>query len=177
MSGGQCATRADLEPDTGRRCSSRSAAKARRGPGRCSVPRSTRGSCEAKVRQQTIEMKIEGYLLDSLVMHLRRLDVGGHGGCKEAELAHVRRGVDVDALREVVVRRVRGSEVRGQPTVHHGVDELCRLREEKLADVVDRETGLLHGVCDSHSLEVATVVGGAGLAIEERVIGGFAKVS
>lgn len=112
------------------------------------------------------------YVLDCLVVHLSRLDVRRDWVGEVAELSDVRRRVDVDALDVVVERWVGRSQVGGQPAVHRRVDELSALREQELADVVQRKTRLLHGVRDRHRLEVAAVVDLAGLAINERVVGG-----
>ena len=97
-------------------------------------------------------------LLDSLVVHLRGLDVGRDGVGKVTQLADISSSVDVDALREVVVRRFGRGEVGRETAVHGRVDELRALREEQLAHVMDRETSLLHCVSDGHGLEVATVM-------------------
>lgn len=114
----------------------------------------------------------EEHVLDGLVVHLRGLDVRRDGVGKVAKLANIRGGVDVDTLREVVVRRIRCGEVRRQTAVHRWVDQLCALREQELADVVDGQARLLHRVGDSHRLEVAAVVNDAGLPVNERVVGG-----
>lgn len=105
-------------------------------------------------------------------MHLSRLNVRRHWVGEIAKLSNVRRRVDVDTLDVVVERRVGRSQVGGQAAVHRRVDELSALREQELADMVERETRLLHGVRDRHRLEVAAVVDLAGLAINERVVGG-----
>lgn len=105
-------------------------------------------------------------------MHLSRLDVRRHRVGEVAKLSDVRRGMDVDTLDVVVERRVGRSQVGGQAAVHRRVDKLSALREQELADVVKRKTGLLHGVRDRHRLEVAAVVDLAGLSINERVVGG-----
>lgn len=112
------------------------------------------------------------YVLDCLIVHLSRLDVCRHWVGEVAKLPDVRRGVDVDTLDVVVERRVGRSQVGGQAAVHRRVDELSALCEQELSDVVERETRLLHGVCDRHCLEVAAVVDLAGLSINERVVGG-----
>ena len=105
-------------------------------------------------------------------MHLRRLDVRGDRVGKVAELTDICGGVDIDTLGEVVVRRVRRSKVRWQAPVHLGVDELCALGKQELANVVQRKANFLHRVRDSHSLEVTAVVHLAGLAVDQRVVGG-----
>lgn len=105
-------------------------------------------------------------------MHLSRLDVRRHWIGEVAKLSDVCGGMDVDTLNVVVERGVSRSQVGGQAAVHRRVDELSALREQELADVVERKTGLLHGVRDRHRLEVAAVVDLAGLSINERVVRG-----
>lgn len=112
------------------------------------------------------------YILDCLVVHLSRLDVRRHWVGEVAELSDVRRSVNVDALDVVVERRVGRSKVGGQAAVHRRVDKLSALREQELADVVERKTSLLHSIRHRHRLEVTAVVDLAGLAINERVVGG-----
>ena len=88
-----------------------------------------------------------------------------------SQLANVRRSMDVNTLRKIVVRRIGRSQARGQAAVHRRVEKLSELREEQLADVVQREPRLLHCVRDGHRLEVAAVVHLARLPIDERIIG------
>ena len=72
----------------------------------------------------------------------------------------------------VVDRRVGTRHGGGEPTVERRVQELSRLSKENLAEVVQRKTGLLHGIGHSHSLEVASVMHCAVLSIDQWVIGG-----
>lgn len=113
--------------------------------------------------------------LDRLIVHLSRLYVSRNRVGEVAEFADVCGGVDVDTFGEVIVGRISRGEIRRETTVHHRVDKLRALREEQFANVVEGETGLLHGVSDGHSLEIATVVNTAGLAVNERVIGSCNK--
>lgn len=105
-------------------------------------------------------------------MHFGTLDVRRDGVREESELAHVRSSGNIQPLSVVVDRRIGRSKRRRKAAVECGVQELGRLRKENLAEMVERQTGLLHRVCDSHRLEVSTVVDVAGLAINKRVIGG-----
>lgn len=88
----------------------------------------------------------------------------------------VRCGGDIKTLAVVVDGRVRSSQVRWQAAVHRWVKKLGGLREEELAEVVQRETSLFHGVGDVHGLEVASVVDLAGFSVDEWVVGGYKHV-
>ena len=103
-------------------------------------------------------------------MHLRRLHVRRDRVREMSQLADIRRRVDVDALGEIVVRRVGCGEARGQAAVHRRVEELSELREEQLAYVVQRKPRFLHRVRDGHRLEVAAVVHLARLSVDQRVV-------
>lgn len=72
----------------------------------------------------------------------------------------------------IVHRRVGRSQRRRETTVEHRIDKLSSLRKEQSANVIERETGLLHCVGYSHSLEIATVVNISCGWIDERVIRG-----
>ena len=109
-------------------------------------------------------------LLHSLIMHLSGLHMGRHRVGKVSQLPNVSGSVDVDTLGVVVKRRVGGGQAGWQSTVHSRVHQLCRLREEDLADVVQGKTRFLHRVRDSHSLEVAAVVHLTRLPVDERVV-------
>jgi hypothetical protein len=106
-----------------------------------------------------------------LVVHLSRLHMCGDRVGQVTELANVCSSVNINTLRKVVVRWLGRSKIRRQTTIHGRVDQLSALREEQLANMVDRQTGLLHRIGHSHSLEVTTVVHLASLSVNERVIG------
>lgn len=99
----------------------------------------------------------------------------GHRVGEVSELPYVGRGVNVNALGEVVVRRVGGCKVGGQTAVHGRVHELGALREQKLAEVVHGEPRLLHRVRDRHGLEVTAMVHLASLTVNERVVSGYRR--
>ena len=90
---------------------------------------------------------------------------------KEAQFTHVCSGVNVDSFRVIVDRRVSGSEVRWEPSVHRQVHEFCGLREEQFTDVVQFQTSLLHCIGDCHSLEITTVMDFTSLTVNERIVG------
>ena len=104
-------------------------------------------------------------------MKFGRLDVSRDRVREIAQLANVRGGMDVDTLGEVVVRCVGRSEVRRQATVHLRVDELGALRKQQLANMMQGKTSLLHGICHSHSLEVASMMHLSSLTINQGIVG------
>jgi len=77
---------------------------------------------------------------------------------------------DVDTLCMIIKRWVSSSERWRQTPIHGRVDELCALCEEQLAEVVKAQTSLLHGVGNSHGLEVTTVVNHTRFTVNERVV-------
>lgn len=104
-------------------------------------------------------------------MHLGRLDVCRYRIGEVPQLGDVCSRCDVNALRVVVERWIRGSERWGQAAVHCRVDELGALGEHDLAEMVQAKTGLFHGVGHSHGLEVAAVMYLSGFTVHERVVG------
>jgi hypothetical protein len=110
-------------------------------------------------------------LLDSLVVHLRALDVGRDRVRKESKLTDVCRRGDIDTLCVVVQRWVGRRERGRQAAVHGGVQELRALSEEQLSDVVQCKSCGLHRGGDSHGLEVTTVVYATGFAVNQGVVG------
>lgn len=108
--------------------------------------------------------------LDSLVVHLSRLNVGRNRVCKVAEFRNICCRCDVNAFRVVVEGRISGSHGWRKAIVHSRVDEFRALCKEKLADMMKGKTGFLHRVGDGHSLEIAAMVNCAGLAINEGII-------
>lgn len=116
-------------------------------------------------------------LLDSLIVHLRALDMRRYGVGEEPELAHVCRGGDIEPLCVIVHRRVRGRERGGKATVECRVQELGRLGKHNLSEVVKSQAGLFHCVGHGHRLEVSAVVDMSGLAVNKRVIGSYSQRS
>lgn len=66
-------------------------------------------------------------LLDSLVVHLSRLDVCGHRAGKVTKLSNVGSGGDIDTLCVVVQGGISGGERWRETVVHCGIDELGAL--------------------------------------------------
>jgi len=103
-------------------------------------------------------------------MHLRALDVGSDRICQPGKFAHIRGRSNIKALREIVYAWVRRSEVRWETTVEGRIDELRHLRKDKLANMLECQTGAFHSRSDRHGLEVTTMMHCARLAINKGVI-------
>ena len=74
--------------------------------------------------------------LDSLIVHLSRLDVSRHRVGEVTKFTNIRRRMDVDPLCMVVEGRIGGGKTGRQPAVHSRVHQLCALRKEKLSNVM-----------------------------------------
>lgn len=66
-------------------------------------------------------------ILDSLVVHLSRLDMRRHRAGKVTELSNVGCGGDIDTLRVIVQGGIGGREGWGETIIHCGIDELGAL--------------------------------------------------
>ena len=64
-------------------------------------------------------------LLDSLIVHLRGLNVSRYRTSKVPELPDIGGDGNVQALSMVVQGRIAGSERRRKTAIHRWIDELC----------------------------------------------------
>lgn len=114
-------------------------------------------------------------VLDSLVMHLSRLNVSRDGRGQKTEFSNIGSSGDIDTLAVIVEGRISRGHGRREAVVHRRVAQLRALSKDNLADMVQGETRLFHRVGYRHSLEVAAMVNYAGITLNERVIGGYRK--
>lgn len=115
--------------------------------------------------------KVGRGLLNSLIMHLSGLNVGGYGTSKIAQFCCICCSGDISALDMIVQRWIRCSERRREAVIHHWVDKLSALSKHDFSYMVKRETCLFHSICHSHSLEITAVVDFASIPINERIVG------
>ena len=99
-------------------------------------------------------------------MYVRRDRIG-----EVSQFSDVSSRGDVDTLRMIIKRWVSSGERWRQTPIHGRVDELRALCEEQLAEMVKAQTSLLHGVRNSHGLEVTTVVNDTRFTVNEGIIG------
>jgi len=73
-------------------------------------------------------------------------------------------------LRVVIETGIRRGDTRGQPTVERGIEDLRRLREDKLAEEEECKTRLLKCGGESEGLEVTAVMHLSVGWVDERVV-------
>ena len=114
----------------------------------------------------------EGQRVQTLVVHLGRLNVVADGVVKVGQLGHVRGHVDVHTLEGVRQTGVVSSQVGRQALARGRVDEFRALREDHLSEHLHRGHGLLHGGRDGGGLEVTTVVEHGAVRVDQGVVSG-----
>ena len=93
-----------------------------------------------------------------------------HGVGEVTKFRNVSSGSDVNTLRMIVERGVRGCQGGWEAAVHGWVDEFGALTKEDLPKMVEAETSLFHDIRYRHCLEVATMVDFTRFPVDERVV-------
>ena len=109
-------------------------------------------------------------ILDSLVVHFRRLNVCGNRIRKVPKFGHIGGTRNINALGMIIQRRISCAERRWQATIHGRVYKLRALGKKEFSQVMKTKAGLLHRVGDSHSLEITAVMNGSRFTIDEGII-------
>lgn len=108
--------------------------------------------------------------LDSLVVQFSRLNMCGNRVGKITKFSDISSTRNVNTLAVIIERRIGGSKRWWQATVHRWINKFSTLSENEFSEMVKAKAGFLHGVRNSHCLEISAIMNHVSLAINKRII-------